>query len=140
MDQPLFETNGSFTPPQLVVDDRLQTMWDQQRAFMRLLQRQRGWPDFPVDLASKKGQQLLKDIRNHILEELFEAGQHLKNAKSHRATELPEVDRAAYREELVDAQHLLFELVIASGIGLDEFFDAYIKKGCVNVVRIENGY
>lgn len=75
-----------------------------------------------------------------MMEELFEAGQHLKNAKSHRATELPDVDREAYKEELVDALHLYFELVIASGLDVDELFDAYLAKGDINFDRIRNGY
>jgi hypothetical protein len=107
---------------------------------MVLLQEKRNFPQFPTDITSKKGQQFLKDIRNHLMEELFEAGQHLKNAKSHRATELPEVDREAYKEELVDALHLYFELVIASGVSLDELYDAYMKKGDVNFERIRTGY
>lgn len=121
-------------------DDRLDRMWSQQEAFMRLLQQKRGFPEFPTDITTKKGQQFLKDIRNHLMEELFEAGQHLKNAKSHRATELPEVDREAYKEELVDALHLYFELVIASGVSMDELFEAYMAKGDVNFDRIKNGY
>ena len=120
--------------------DRIDHMWQQQVNFMRLLQEKRGFPQFPTDLASKKGQQFLKDIRNHLMEELFEAGQHLKNAKSHRATELPEVDREAYKEELVDALHLFFELVIASGITKEELVEAYLKKGEVNEQRILSGY
>lgn len=115
-------------------------MWDQQEAFMRLLQEKRGFPEFPTDLTSKKGQQFLKDIRNHLMEELFEAGQHLKNAKSHRATDIPDVDREAYMEELVDALHLYLELAIASGITQEELFDAYMKKGNTNFDRIKNGY
>lgn len=122
------------------MSDRLNRMWDQQREFMVLLQEKRNFPQFPTDITSKKGQQFLKDIRNHLMEELFEAGQHLKNAKSHRATELPEVDREAYKEELVDALHLYFELVIASGVSLDELYDAYMKKGDVNFERIRTGY
>lgn len=122
------------------LNDMLRLMWDQQHTFMKLLQQKRDWPQFPVDLASKKGQQFLKDIRNHLMEELFEAGQHLRNAKSHRATELPEVDIEAYKEELVDALHLFFELVIASGISLDELHEAYMKKGLINTKRIEEGY
>jgi len=123
-----------------MTEDRLSLMWQQQSAFMRLLQEKRGFPQFPADLASKKGQQFLKDIRNHVMEELFEAGLHLRNAKSHRATELPEVDREAYKEELVDALHLYFELVIASGISLDELVEAYLQKGIVNFKRIDEGY
>lgn len=122
------------------VDDRLKKMWDQQEAFMRLLQEKRGFPQFPIDISSKKGQQFLKDIRNHLMEELFEAGQHLKNAKSHRITEIPEVNLEEYKEELVDALHLYFELVIASGISIDELFEAYMKKGNINFDRIKNNY
>jgi len=122
------------------VYDRLTQMWEQQEQFMKLLQEKRNFPDFPTDISSKKGQKFLKDIRNHIMEELFEAGQHLKNAKSHRATEIPEVDREAYKEELVDALHLYFELAIASGITVDELVEAYLKKGDVNFDRIKNGY
>lgn len=120
--------------------DRLQSMWEQQIAFMRLLQLKRNFPEFPTDITSKTGQKFLKDIRNHMMEELYEAGLHLKNAKSHRATELPEVDRKAYLEELVDALHLYFELVIASGITVDELVEAYMDKGQVNVERILDGY
>lgn len=120
--------------------DRLGRMWQQQLEFMQLLQEKRNFPQFPTDITSKKGQQFLKDIRNHLMEELFEAGQHLKNSKSHRATELPEVDYEAYKEELVDALHLYFELVIASGVTLDELYDAYMKKGDVNFERIMGGY
>lgn len=115
-------------------------MWIQQVAFMELLQEKRNFPDFPTDITSKPGQKFLKDITHHMMDELFEAGQHLKNAKSHRATLVPEVDREAYKEELVDALHLYFELVIASGITLQELHDAYMKKGDVNVERIRNGY
>lgn len=122
------------------LQDKLDRMWDQQYEFMRLLQQKRGFPDFPTDITTKKGQQFLKDIRNHLLEELFEAGQHLKNAKLHRATELPEVDHEAYVEELCDAQHLLFELFIASGISRDEMYEAYMRKGDVNTQRIADGY
>lgn len=118
----------------------IRTLWDQQVAFMRLLQERRGFPEFPTDISSKKGQQFLEGITFHMMKELFEAGQHLKNSKAHRATEVPEVDREAYKEELVDALHLYFELVIASGITLEELVEAYLAKGELNIHRIENGY
>lgn len=120
--------------------NRLELMWSQQESFMKLLQEKRDFPEFPVDISSKKGQQFLEGISFHLMKELFEAGQHLKNSKAHRATELPEVDREAYKEELVDVLHLFFELVIASGITMKELFDAYINKGDVNVDRINANY
>lgn len=122
------------------MNDRLSEMWQQQVAFMKLLQQKRNFPEFPTDILSKKGQQFLDGISYHMMKELFEAGQHLKNSKAHRATEVTEFDREAYKEELVDALHLFFELVIVSGISEDELYEAYIKKGIVNFQRINEGY
>ena len=118
----------------------LTLMLEQQEYFMRLLQEKRGFPDFPVDLTVKKNQKFLKDIAYEAMGELFEAIQHLKNSKSHRATEVFQFDRAEYLEELVDSLHYFFEIVIASGISTEELFDAYMKKGQINVDRINNGY
>jgi len=72
--------------------------------------------------------------------ELFEANQELKNSKTHRATEITDLDKEAYLEELIDSLHFFFEIVIASGITLDEMYDAYMRKGVKNFNRIENGY
>lgn len=120
--------------------DRLQLMWDQQQDFMEILHKHRNFPKTPVDVTTKDGQRFLKEIRNLVLEELFEAGLHLKNTKLHRATELPQLDKNKYVEELVDALHLFLELVIASGITLEELVDAYFDKGEKNIKRINNGY
>lgn len=127
--------------PQFVnVDDRLIAMWNQQASFVKLLQEKRDFPNLPVDLSSKDGQKLLKNITHHIQDELHEASQHLKNSKSHRATLIPEFNRVAYIEELVDALHLYFELAQAAGVTLDELYDAYIDKGEINFERINSGY
>lgn len=118
----------------------LDDMWKQQEEFMNLLKEKRGFPQFPVDITSKDGQKLLKDISHHMMDELFEANQHLKNSKSHRATEIKEIDREAYVEELVDALHLFFEVCIASGVTKSELYDVYMRKGDVNTARITTGY
>ena len=120
--------------------DRLEAMWSQQEAFMRLLQKKRSFPEFPVDMSSKAGQKFLKQLTHECMGELFEANQELKNSKGHRATDIPEMDRGAYVEELVDTMHYFFEIVIASGVTLDELFAVYMKKGEENVKRIESGY
>jgi hypothetical protein len=122
------------------MSDKLQKMWDQQFAFMKLLQEKRGFPDFPVDITSKSGQKFLKNITHECMGELFEANQELKNSKNHRATDISHIDRDAYVEELVDSLHFFFEIVIASGVTLDELYDFYMKKGEINFSRIENGY
>ena len=119
--------------------DKLVKMFEQQEQFMKLLQEKRGFPDFPVDLTSKVGQKFLKTISYECADELHEARQHLKN-KDHRATLINDIDRDAYVEELVDALHYFFEIVIASGISVDELYEAYIKKGQINVQRINGDY
>lgn len=122
------------------MSNRLEKMWEQQHQFMVLLRECRGFPDFPVDLRSKEGQKFLKKISFECMGELFEANQHLKNAKDHRVSEDSELNREAYVEELVDTLHYFFEICIASGISLDELYAAYIAKGVKNDERIKDGY
>ena len=122
------------------MSDDLKRMWEQQKGFMDLLREKRGFPEFPVDITSKEGQQVLREISHHVMEELFEAGLCLKNYKKHRVTEDMIVDREHYLEEIVDVFHLLFELCIASGIGRDELTNAYLEKGETNEKRITEGY
>ncbi len=121
-------------------DDRLSKMWDQQEAFMRLLQEKRDFPEFPVDLSDKQGQRHCKQIAFDAMEELFEAVQTLKNSKAHRATNVKEFDRDHYVEEIVDAIHYVIELALVSGISAEEMYEAYMAKGGVNDARIRNGY
>lgn len=120
--------------------DRFATMWQQQENFVRLLQAKRGFPPFPVDITSKSGQKFLKNITHECMGELFEANQELKNSKAHRVTEIAEIDRSAYIEELVDSLHYFFEIAIYSGVSLDELYEAYMSKGDTNKKRIENSY
>lgn len=120
--------------------DKLKEMYEQQAQFMELLKQKRGFPSFPMDLSEKPSQKFIKAIAHDAMGELFEAVQELKNSKGHRATEIDEFDRDAYVEELVDTQHFLFEILILSGVSIEEFFEAYMKKGVTNFDRINNGY
>jgi hypothetical protein len=120
--------------------DRFSEMWQQQRKFMDLLKEKREFPSYPVDTSTKSGQKILKSITHECMHELFEANLLLKNSKDHRIADLKEFDRESYVEELCDALHYFFEIAILSGISPDEFFDAYIKKGKINVERVEKGY
>lgn len=107
---------------------------------MVLLQERRDFPQFPVDMTTKSGQKLLKGITHECMHELFEANQMLKNSKDHRATDVKDFDHEGYVEELVDALHYFFEIAILSGVSMNELYDSYMKKGQVNIDRIENGY
>lgn len=120
--------------------DRLQQIFDEQEAFMHLLQHKRGFPDFPVNLDSKESQKQLKLIAYDAMGELHEAVAELKNSKDHRATTLDSVDRAAFIEEIVDTVKFVTEIMVLAGVSSDEFFDAFLAKTHINTQRIEEGY
>ena len=96
--------------------DMLQLMWLQQHNFVKLLQQRRSWPIDPLDLTQKENQRFLKSITHDCMDELYEANKELKNSKQHRQMNITEFDRVAYVEELIDAQHFLFEIAIMSGV------------------------
>lgn len=120
--------------------DKLEEMWTQQEEYMNLLREKRGFVSFPVDTESKEGQKVLKNITHECMHELFESNLILKNSKDHRATNVKEFDRESYVEELCDALHYFFEIAILSGVSIDELHSMYMKKGRINVERIEKGY
>jgi len=121
-------------------DDKLDQMHKQQAEFNKLLVKERQLPDFPLDLSEKASQIYLKTLAHECMHELFEANYLLKNSKAHRTTNVGEFDREAYKEELCDALHYFFGILNYSGISSQELFDAYMKKGEVNIQRIKSGY
>ena len=74
------------------------------------------------------------------LEEMFEALQHLKNWKPHRQTEMPEINREEFLEEIVDAFNYFLSLIILIGVDVDEFYDAFLKKDEIIRSRLKEGY
>lgn len=120
--------------------DRLELMWGQQLKFMKLLQEKRNFPEFPVDIASKPGQKVIKDIAYDCMHELFEAIHLLKNSKNHRATNINDFDKDAFLEELGDVLHFYIEVCALAGISSEELYEAFMKKGDVNTARINSNY
>lgn len=118
----------------------LKRMFEQQEKFVSLLVEKRDHPQFPVDLTSKEGQRFVRSLIHECVAELFEAGVELRNSKRHRATEINEFNRDAFLEELVDAMHYLVGVAICSGFTADQFHEAYMKKGKINIDRINGGY
>lgn len=121
--------------------DRLTELFRDQQEFMDVLKEHRGLPAYPVDLTSKAGQQACREAALGGIEEWFEALKHLKNWKQHRATEVKELDRSEFVEEMCDALHYFIEVCVFAGVSPSELHDAYMKKGQVNKDRILNkGY
>ena len=120
--------------------DKFESMYIQQLEFLDLLRDKRDHPDFPLDLNEKKSQQFLKHLSHECMHELFESNMLLKNSKSHRNTEFKDFDRESYKEELSDVLHYLIGILIYSGITMEEMYNMYMKKGQVNIDRINGGY
>ena len=94
-----------------------------------------------IDPTSKEGQQYLRDLALHGVEEMFEALQHLKNWKSHRQTDVgSNFNREEFLEEMVDAYNYFFALMINLGVTEDEFFEAFLKKHDIIIDRLKTGY
>jgi len=123
-----------------VITHCLNDLWDDQTKFMKLLQKERNFPAFPVDMSSKSGQKLIKDIAHDCMHELFEALVTLKNSKNHRKTLVESFDRQNFVEELVDTQKFLLEILILAGVSIDEFCDRFFEKSKVNIDRITGDY
>ena len=117
-------------------------MFNLRKEFIERLEKEipGSYPAIPVDLRSKPGQKLCRDLALKGVEEMFEALQHLKNWKDHKLTETPEVDGDEYLEEIVDAFNYFFSLIIASGFTHEDLYNAYIKKDKKIHERLTNKY
>lgn len=124
------------------MEDRLTRMLEMREHFMRELAANRPGvlQKWPVDITSKDGQQAIRDNVLKGVEEMFEALQHLKNWKPHRASEVKDFDQDAFLEEYVDAFNFFLAVPIMLGISADELFEAYLKKDVVIHDRIKRGY
>ena len=121
--------------------DRLQQMFELREKFMKDIREKRGaYGTWPVDMGDKKSQQLMREIALKGVEEMFEALGELKNWKSHRVTENPEVDRQKFLEEIIDAFNYFFALLVLAGVDAEELFQAYLKKDAIIHDRLNNGY
>ena len=126
----------------LVSKDKLEELFEKRETFMHLIQEK--FPDsyssWPVDISNKNSQVLLRETALKGVEEMFEALGHLKNWKSHRETDIPEIDREEFLEEIVDAFNYFFSLIILMGVDVDEFYEAFNKKDEIIRSRIKKGY
>ena len=120
----------------------LSDIFEKRTAFMQLIKEK--YPDsykeWPLDISEKSSQVLLRDTALKGVEEMFEALGHLKNWKPHRDTDMPEINREEFLEEIVDAFNYFFSLIILMGVDVDEFYTAFSKKDLVIRDRIKSNY
>lgn len=126
-----------------MTSDRLQDIFIKREKFMREIQTkfEDSYPEnWPLDLSKKENQKTLRDTTFKGIEEMYEALFHLKNWKPHRNTEIPEVNREEFLEEIVDAFNYFFSLMILTGVDHDEFYNMFLKKDKIINDRLNNGY
>lgn len=127
------------TPPST---DKLEEMFKLREEFMQLLcERFSGYyPQWPIDLSKKESQTLVRDTTLRGVEEIFESLAELKNAKPHRQTEISQLDRDAFLEEMVDGLNYFFTTLKLVGVTPDELHGAYLKKHDLICRRLIDGY
>jgi len=119
--------------------DRLDQIFERQKALMGKLIENDKLPEYPVDITSKFGQRQVKELVFAMIEELTEGTYILKN-RPHRFTDHQDVDFAHFREELGDALAYFIEICIFAGISPNELFEEYCRKNAVVQKRITEGY
>ena len=122
--------------------DRLEQIFLMREEFMHLIKSKYPdtYPVWPVDLSTKQAQSTCRETALKGVEEMFEALGHLKNWKPHRETDIPEINREEFLEEIVDAFNYFLSLVILTGVNEDEFFEAFSKKDKIIRERLQKGY
>ena len=125
--------------PQNPQVDKLEQIFQKQAELMDKLIMNDKLPEAPVDVTSKSGQRLIKELIWAMVEEMAEASFILKN-RSHRFTDHTDVDYAHFKEELADAFAYFIEICIYAGLGPDELFQEYAAKNAIVQKRVKDGY
>ena len=123
--------------------DKLENIFYKRNSFMKEIQRKfpNSYPEqWPINISEKSSQTILRETALKGVEEMFEALQHLKNWKTHRETDMPEIDREEFLEEIVDAFNYFFSLMILIGVDVDEFYNAFNSKDEIIRRRLQRGY
>ena len=125
-----------------MTEDKLHQIFSLRNSFMAMIKNKfpDSYPEWPVDLSSKQAQITCRETALKGVEEMFEALGHLKNWKPHRQTEMPEINREEFLEEIVDAFNYFLSLIILIGVDVDEFYDAFLKKDEIIRSRLKEGY
>lgn len=109
---------------------------------MKHLEKQKpgSYPPGDLDISKKESQQLIRDLALKGVEEMFEALQHLKNWKPHRATEMPDFEHDEFLEEVVDAFNYFLSMLILVGVDSSDLYNAYCLKDEKLHKRLNEGY
>lgn len=119
--------------------DKFDKIFAKQREFIDMLVEHDKFPEYPVDLTTKPGQRLVKEVAFNMIEELMEASFTLKN-RQHKLSEDTELDMEHFVEELGDAFAYFVEILIVCGITAEQLYDEYSRKNAIVKQRLLSGY
>lgn len=97
------------------------------------------FPEYPVDLTTKAGQRLVREVAFNTIEELMEACFTLKN-RQHKLTDDTDFDRDHFVEELGDTFAFFVEIMLVCGITADQLYEEYSRKNSIVKQRLADGY
>ena len=122
--------------------DMLSEVFSKRESFMHLIKEKfpDAYTDWPVNISEKTSQAVIRETALKGVEEMFEALGHLKNWKPHRETDIPEINREEFLEEIVDAFNYFFNLLILCGVDSKKFFNAFERKHEIIKKRLNDGY
>lgn len=95
-------------------------------------------PNIPLDIDSFRGQRRARALIYRITEELYEAGNCLRN-KAWKSS-MVATDQDHFKEELVDGLHFYIQLFIELGLNEEDVYRLYCKKNQVNQFRQNSNY
>jgi NTP pyrophosphatase (non-canonical NTP hydrolase) len=95
-------------------------------------------PDLPLDIHTFHGQERARMLIYRITEELYEAGNCLRN-KAWKRSQVP-CDKDHFLEELADAVHFVIQLFLELGLEAEDVFKLYFRKSIVNEFRQQSKY
>ena len=113
-------------------EDKLEYLFRKQRSLMTLYNIQE------VDINTTHGQNTIRAITMHLIEELAEVLSYLKN-KNWVSYETP-VDMKGIEDELADSTHFFIELCILLKISPQKLIKIYDEKYKKNLERIRTQY
>lgn len=122
--------------------DKLEIIFHKREKFMKLINEKfkDTYPEWPLDIKTKDSQKLLRQTALNGVEEMFEALGHLKNWKSHRETEVSDIDKEDFLEEIVDAFNYFINILILCGFDCNDFFESFQRKDKIIKERLESNY
>ncbi len=122
--------------------NNLEDIFEKRESFMSLIKDKypASYKSWPLNITEKDSQSILRDTALKGVEEMFEALGHLKNWKPHRDTEIPDINKDEFLEEIVDAFNYFFSLLILTGVDSEDFYNAFIKKDKTIRERLTSGY